>query len=238
VETRMDEHAEGAGVESLTTVSCPAPFRPMFERAQAYVEAYFRNRDERPQEGTIEIGGERYILVRAASMSVHFLDFIKSMYPALDESEAIEASSSVLFDMAHVIGQADAKNFHRAMGVTDPIAKLSTGPIHFAYTGWAFVDILPESSPTPDDDFLLLYDHPHSFEADAWLASGRKTGFCTCFMNAGYSSGWCEESFGVRLEAREITCRSKGDSQCRFVMAPPGRLEERIAEYLARSAPQ
>jgi predicted hydrocarbon binding protein len=217
---------------TLKTVHCPAPFVPMFERAQAYVEEYFGKRHEQPQEGTIDIGGERYILVRAASMSVHFLDFIKSMYPALDEREAIEASSSVLFDMAHSIGQADARAFHRATGVSDPIAKLSTGPIHFAYTGWAFVDILPESAPTPSDDYLLVYDHPHSFEADAWLRAARRTDFCTCFMNAGYSSGWCEESFGLRLSAREIACRSKGDPYCRFVMAPPARLEQRISEYL------
>ncbi len=220
---------------TLKTVKCPAPFEPMFERAQSYVEGYFRSRNERPHEGTIEIGGERYILVRAASMSVHFLDFIKSMYPALDEREAIDAASLVLFDMAHGIGKADARVFHKATGVDDPIAKLSTGPIHFAYTGWAFVDILQESAPSPDDDYLLVYDHPHSFEADAWVASGQRTDFCTCFMNAGYSSGWCEESFGVHLTAREISCRSKGDAACRFVMAPPARLERRIAEYLARA---
>lgn len=223
---------------TLKTVHCPEPFRPMFERAQEFVEEYFRSRKERPHEGTIEIGGERYILVRAASMSVHFLDFIKSMYPAFDDREALEAASSVLFDMAHAIGQADARAFHKATGVHDPIAKLSTGPIHFAYTGWASVDILPESAPTPDDDYLLVYDHPHSFEADAWLASGTGTNFCTCFMNAGYSSGWCEESFGVRLQAREIACRSKGDPHCRFVMAPPARLEERIAGYLAKQRAQ
>jgi predicted hydrocarbon binding protein len=221
---------------TLKTVKCPEPFQPMFERAQAYVEDYFRSRRDSPQEGTIVIGGERYILVRAASMSVHFLDFIKNMYPALDEREAVEAASAVLFDMAHAIGQADARAFHRATGVTDPIGKLSTGPIHFAYMGWAYVDILGESSPTPDDEYLMVYDHPHSFEADAWLATVGRTDFCTCFMNAGYSSGWCEESFGVRLQAREIACRAKGDLHCRFVMAPPARLEERIAEYRARQA--
>jgi two-component system, cell cycle sensor histidine kinase and response regulator CckA len=221
---------------TLKTVKCPEPFVPMFENAQAYVEEYFRSRKERPEDGTIEIGGERYILVRAASMSVHFLDYIKGMYPALDEREALEAASAVLFDMAHCIGMADARAFHAATKMHDPIAKLSTGPIHFAYTGWAFVDILADSSPTPDDDYLLVYDHPHSFEADAWLGTKSKVDFCTCFMNAGYSSGWCEESFGVRLEAREIFCRSQGDAHCRFVMAPPGRIEERVREYLARLA--
>ena len=44
------------------------------------------------------------------------------------------------------------------MKLKDPISKLSAGPIHFAYTGWAFVDILPESKASPDDNFYLKDD--------------------------------------------------------------------------------
>ena len=54
-------------------------------------------------------------------------------------------------------------------------------------------------------------------------------------MNAGYSSGWCEESFGLPLEAREISCRAAGHDRCRFVMAPAQHLEQRIEEYLEHS---
>jgi two-component system cell cycle sensor histidine kinase/response regulator CckA len=50
-------------------------------------------------------------------------------------------------------------------------------------------------------------------------------------MNAGYSSGWCEESFGITLVASEIMCVAKGDPTCRFIMAPPSRIEEHIARY-------
>jgi signal transduction histidine kinase/ActR/RegA family two-component response regulator len=52
-------------------------------------------------------------------------------------------------------------------------------------------------------------------------------------MNAGYSSGWCEESFGVQLVASEILCRAKGDQSCRFVMAHPSRIEEYVERYIA-----
>jgi len=217
---------------ALQTAKVPAAFEPLFAQAQDYVREYFGQRQEDPTQGTIAIGGERYILMRAASMSVCFFEFIRNMYPALDTNEAIEAASRVLFDIAHNIGRADAKAFHRATEVTDPIAKLSTGPIHFAYTGWAFVDISDESNPTPDDDFYLLYDHPRSFEADSWISLEKKTSFCTCFMNAGYSSGWCEESFAVVLVSREILCRARGDEHCRFIMAPPGRIEAHIEEYV------
>jgi len=53
-------------------------------------------------------------------------------------------------------------------------------------------------------------------------------------MNAGYSSGWCEESFGLGLVAVEIMCQAKGDPACRFIMAPPSRIEGHIAAYMRK----
>lgn len=216
---------------SLKAVKVPESFEELFSGAESYVDRYFKSYKNDITKGTIEISGERYILVRAESMSVQFLEFIKNMYPSLNEEESIEASSKVLFDMAKSVGKSDAKKFHEKTGVVDPIEKLSTGPIHFAYAGWAYVDILPESHPSPDKEFFLLYDHPQSFEADSWIATNKKTNFCTCFMNAGYSSGWCEESFGVSLVAREILCRARGDKYCRFIMSHPLKLEEYIYQY-------
>ena len=54
-----------------------------------------------------------------------------------------------------------------------------------------------------------------------WHAPASRTDAPVCVMNAGYSSGWCEASFGVPLVAVEILCRAKGDERCRFIMAPP-----------------
>lgn len=138
----------------------------------------------------------------------------------------------LLFDIAHAIGKMDARSFHQKMCVYDPIERLSAGPIHFAYTGWAFVDISAESKPTANEDYYLLYDHPFSFEADAWEKSGKKSTSCVCTMNAGYSSGWCEESFGIPLVASEIMCKARGDSACRFIMAQPSRIGQFIHNYL------
>jgi two-component sensor histidine kinase len=111
------------------------------------------------------------------------------------------------------------------MKLKDPISKLSAGPVHFAYTGWAFVDILPGSSPTHDENFFLTYRHPYSFEADSWIKSGKKSETPVCIMNAGYSSGWTEASFDMPLTSVEITCRAKGDKDCTFIMAPPDKID-------------
>src|SRR6185437_7725415 len=114
------------------------------------------------------------------------------------------------------------------MKLKDPISKLSAGPVHFAYTGWAFVDILPESHPTPDDNFFIKYKHPYSFEADSWIKSGKKSETSVCIMNAGYSSGWTEASFNMPLTSVEISCRAKGDKHCKFIMAPPNKIDSYI----------
>jgi len=225
---------------TLKSVRVPKEMEPLFEKAEKFVQDYFKGFKHDTGQGVLSIGGERYILVRASSMSVEFFEYINGMYPGLNEIEAAEAASSILFDMAHAIGKADAMDFHRRMGVTEPLAKLSFGPIHFAYTGWALVDIFPESRPSPDENYYLIYDHPNSFEADSWIKKNTppgeshpviKTDIQVCFMNAGYSSGWCEQSFSVELTAQEILCRAHGDGCCRFIMGHPKRLQGYIREY-------
>lgn len=219
---------------ALKTVRVPETIAAPFAAVEQLVSRFFRDRNDDPQHGTIEIFGERYLLVRAASLSVEFFALVADLYGPGREREADEFSRNILFDLAHAIGKSDARNFHAKMGLADPIARLSAGPIHFAHAGWAFVEIDASSRPAPGPDYYLLYDHPYSFEADAWLRAGKSRDFAACLMNAGYSSGWCEESFGVELVSTEITCRAKGDPQCRFIMAHPEAVEQRVREYFER----
>ena len=212
------------------TVSVPDDYEFIFSKVEEVVGEYFTGLNINPTKGSIDINGERYVLVRASALSFDFFHKIMDLYSDRGIQEAIVIGKNFLFDIAHVIGIEDAKNFHKVMKLKDPLEKLSAGPAHFAYTGWAFVNILPDSRPSPDEDFFLRYEHPNSFESDSWLRSGKKSDFPVCVMNSGYSSGWCEQSFDFPLTAVEITCRAKGDRQCTFIMAPP----HRISEYLEK----
>jgi signal transduction histidine kinase len=202
-----------------------------FEAAERVVSRYFAERAHAPERGTIEVHGERYVLVRAAALSVEFFTLVRGLYGEDRAREADEFARNILFDLAHAIGKSDARSFHAKMQLGDPIERLSAGPVHFAHAGWASVEISPESRPTPDEDYYLLYDHPYSFESSAWLEAAGRASFPVCVMNAGYSSGWCEESFGVTVVATEILCRARGDDVCRFVMAHPNRIEALVAQY-------
>jgi signal transduction histidine kinase/predicted hydrocarbon binding protein len=211
------------------TVSVPEQFKESFINAEKTVHEYFKSFAVDPSRASIEIGGQRYLLMRAASLSIGFFNTLAKLYPDKNEEEVLKLTSTFLFDIAHVIGLEDAKVFHQEMKVSDPIAKLSAGPVHFAFSGWAFVEINPESNPVADENFILKYSHPYSFEADSWIKEGKKSSKPVCFMNSGYSSGWCEESFGIKLTAVELTCKACGDEKCTFVMAPP----DKIKEYLS-----
>ena len=219
---------------TLRTVRVPPEIEPLFAKAEKVVAEYFNARRDDPARGTIEIFGDRYVLVRAGALSVEFFSLVRGLFGPGRAAEAEEFARNILFDLAHAVGKTDARNFHAKMGLTDPIERLSAGPVHFSHSGWAFVDISAESHPTPDEAYYLLYDHPYSFEADAWLRAGQQVHFPVCIMNAGYSSGWCEESFGVTLVASEILCRAKGDDCCRFIMVPPGHIERHIERYMRK----
>jgi signal transduction histidine kinase/CheY-like chemotaxis protein len=219
------------------TVRVPPEMAPLFERAERIVAEYFSDRTDDPERGTIEISGERYVLVRAAALSVEFFALVVDLYGPGREAEAEEFTQNILFDLAHAVGKSDARNFHTRVGLDDPMARLSAGPIHFAHAGWAFVDISPDSRPERGEGFYMLYDHPYSFESDAWIRSGKRRAASACIMNAGYSSGWCEESFGTTLVATEVMCRAKGDAACRFIMAHPAAIERHLARYLAAAPP-
>ncbi len=207
------------------TVIFPEVYKSVFDKAQGTVADYFKDISFQPSQGTITINEDRYVLIRASALSYDFFKEIKALYRDEGKNEAFDIGQNFLFDIGHVIGIEDAKQFHKKMKLENPIERIAVGPVLFAYTGWAFVDILPESTPTPDENFLLKYNHPYSFEADSWISKNKKSNKPVCIMNAAYSSGWCQQSYGVELTAVEITCRAKGDEKCTFIMAPPHKIE-------------
>ena len=72
----------------LDSVRVPEQFRAMFLKAQEQVGKYFQDRAHDPHRGTISISGERYVLVRAASLSTEFFDLVASLHHNLTKDEA------------------------------------------------------------------------------------------------------------------------------------------------------
>jgi len=207
-----------------TLVRCPEPFEPLFAAAEEAMGTFFTGLDRKPEKGEITISGERYLLMRAESLAIELQEELRKTF-----GEA--GARQIRYKLAKAAGIRDARMFHERLEVEEPEMKLALGPVHFAHVGWAFVDIFPESAPQPNEDYFLAYDHPFSFEAQSYLDNDLKSDHPVCHMNAGYSCGWCEVSFGIELKAEEISCRAKGDDRCVFVMAHPKNFDRLVREY-------
>jgi predicted hydrocarbon binding protein len=205
---------------TLRTAKVPAAFAPPFEKAEEYVSGLFADFQRRPEEGTVRIGGERYVILRCQSLFVAWFD-------ALEETFGEVAAREFIYNTAREIGRSDSGEFAKRLHVTDGVERLSAGPIHFAHAGWAFVEILEDSAPATDDSYYLHYYHPNTFESEVLASLGRRTTQCACLFSAGYSAGWCSEAFGLDVHGREVRCTARGDAKCEFIMAPAARLDER-----------
>jgi V4R domain-containing protein/activator of aromatic catabolism len=202
----------------LKTAKVPEAFVSLFEKADEYVSSLFKEFEHKPEEGTIRVGGERYILVRGESLFVALFDQLENAFGS-------DQAQEFIYNMARVIGKSDSKAFAENRGVVAPPEKLSTGPIHFAYSGWAFVNIYDDSKPAPDDTYFLHYEHPNTFESEIYKAKKKTAEKAVCYFSAGYSAGWCSEAFGLEVHAREIRCSVAGSDRCEFIMAPFDKLD-------------
>lgn len=209
----------------LKSVRVPPELEPPFARAEKFVEQLFADFQRRPHEGTLHVGGDRYVLVRAQSLYAGFFD-------ALAESFGEEVARGFIYNTAREIGRSDSRTFSERLGLSDGVDRLASGPVHFAHAGWALVDILPDSQPAMDESYYLHYYHPNTFESEVLHGLGRRLSQCGCLFSAGYSAGWCSEAFRVDVHGREIRCLSRGDSNCEFIMAPSHRLDEHEGRLL------
>jgi predicted hydrocarbon binding protein len=215
--------------EDLYSAKVPEPLKPVFLAAQQKMEQMFGNIDRKPADGKILLDNARYVMIRAESLATGIISEASKL---LGE----DAASMFLYNFANAIGKREAREFHAKFNLQDPVEKLSAGPVYFAFVGLAFVDIFKESAPAPNEDYFLIYEHPNTFESEVYKTEGRSATEPVCHFSAGYSAGWCSESFGLDLEAKEISCVAKGDKSCRFIMAPYSRIMshmEKVDEYLA-----
>jgi PAS domain S-box-containing protein len=173
-------------------------------------------------------------MMRAASLSVEFFDVMRHLYRDEGERKAFAIAHGILFDVAYAQGRADAKALHERFELVDPLERFLTGPAHFAKSGWASVELIEERLEPCGKESYLIFDHENSFEADAWLKSRDASSLPVCTMSSGYSAGWVSESVGTHLVSTEILCRARGDDCCRFVMASPEMIEERVKDYLTK----
>lgn len=214
-------------VSKPSVVKVPQATAPLFAEAESLFRGYFGALEFRPEHADIVVGGTRYVLLRSDSFSIELQEELRKTF-------GDDMARKIRYRVAKAIGGRDAKHYIERLGVTDPTMRIALGPVHFAFVGWASVDMLEESRLEPDEDCMLLYIHAESFEAEAYLGNAIETTETVCHMNAGYSAGWVSAAFGVELDATEVTCRARGDKHCGFVMGSPDRLADLVEQWRSR----
>jgi son of sevenless-like protein len=211
-------------MSELKAAGVPPELVDVFSSMEEKTKDFFSDIRSIPDLGKIEIGGTRFMWAQANGLALSFRDTVSEIY-------GTRGAEQILYKFGHSLGRSEAKAFHERFNLKEPIEKLAAGPIYFAYSGWAFVEILPSSAPQPNEDYILTYHHPNSFEAESMLERNIKTDHPICLINAGYSAGWCGESFGIPLDSREVSCEAAGDAHCTFIMTHRNKLFQRAQKF-------
>jgi len=211
-------------MSELKAAGVPSELVPAFRSAEEKIKSFFSDVTQIPEQGRIQVNGTRFMWAQARGLALAFRDSVTEIFGE-------KGSDQILYRFGQSLGRSEAKAFHDRFGLENLMDRLAAGPVYFAYSGWAFVDILPSSAPRPDEDYILTYHHPGSFEAEAFLADGLTSSSPVCHINAGYSSGWCSESFNIPLDAREVSCAAAGGEHCTFLMTHPSKMLERQRKF-------
>lgn len=206
----------------------PEEMLALLARARGYVERRFENFQRNPEEGWIRVDGERFVLVRCESLYLGLFDGMSRRF-------GDDAAFEMIYVMARDIGHSDCEAMCSRMGGADnAISCVAGGPPFFAFNGWAAVELLPTTQISTDEDCVIHYVHPNTFESEV-LAKRADISVKApaCLFSAGYSAGWGSASLDREMHAREIACVACGDPQCEFIMAPKHRLDDRVAEIQA-----
>jgi len=216
-------------------VKVPAELAPLFGRAEADVTAYLSHLTPDPRTVSSGVPADPPPWHEAGAVSARVFDVVQVAFGRTHGEAADAFAWDVLFGIGHALGQSHAHHLHGELRLTDPLARLAAGLVYESHMGWAQVAVLPETQFRADADCCLVYDHDHMRQPEARGPSGRESPCPVCIVAGAYASGWAEQSLGRPMVVSEVLCRAAGDACCRFVLAPPDRVEACVHRLLPRA---
>ena len=195
----------------MRAAEVPPEMLDAFEKARDIVKSYFDSLATVPGRGRVEVDKDRFILARTDSLS-------RVLRNVLSEIYGEHGSDQLLYSFGKAVGRTEARKLFTRFDLKEPMEKFGFGPTYFSFSGWAFVNLLHPSNPVPNENFLLVFSNQHSFEAEGFVSEHAISEKPICHINAGYLTGWCEESFEIPLETRELYCSAKGEGLDLFLM--------------------
>jgi hypothetical protein len=103
---------------------------------------------------------------------------------------------------------------YKKMGITNPNTLANMAFTFYSQMGWFNIIKTEWDEPAKTKTMTL----EHTVESESFGSTGKNVCYCT----AGLLAGIVEGSFGIRVQGREVKCRSKGDEHCVFSITNKG----------------
>jgi uncharacterized protein len=157
--------------------------------------------EHKPLEGKIQLIDEPVVMMPRFI----FTSMTQSLKKTMGEAPASGVNYRAYMDM----GKENVEHYKK-MGITNPKTLSDMAFTFYSQMGW-FNFVKEEWDEKTKMKTITL---SHTVESESFGNTGKNVCFCT----AGLLAGIIEGSFGIRVQAKEIKCKSKGDEHCVFTI--------------------
>jgi hypothetical protein len=157
--------------------------------------------EHKPLEGTISLIDEPVVMMPRFI----FTSMTNSLKKTMGEAPASGVNYRAYMDM----GKENVEHYKK-MGITNPKTLSDMAFAFYSQMGW-FNFVKEEWDEKTKLKTITL---SHTVESESFGNIGKNVCFCT----AGLLAGIIEGSFGIKVQAKEIQCKSKGDEHCVFTI--------------------
>jgi uncharacterized protein len=157
--------------------------------------------EHKPLEGRIKLIDDPVVMMPRFIFS----SMMGSLKKTMGEIPAGGVNYRAYMDM----GKENVEHYKK-MGITNPNILADMAFAFYSQMGW-FRIIRTEWDEAAKTKTITL---GHTVESEAFGTTGKNVCFCT----AGLLAGIVEGAFGIKVQSREIKCRSKGDEHCIFTI--------------------
>ncbi|MCQ8893665.1 MAG: 4-vinyl reductase [Methanolinea sp.] len=155
--------------------------------------------DFRPLEGKIQLIDDPVVMMPRFI----FTSMMNSLTRTMGEAPAGGVNYRAYMDM----GKENVAHYKK-MGISNPNTLADMAFTFYSQMGW-FRIIRMEWNEAEKVKTITL---EHTVESESFGKTGKKVCYCT----AGLLTGIVEGAFGIKVQGKEIQCRSKGDEHCVF----------------------
>ena len=155
--------------------------------------------EHKPLEGKIKLIDDPVVMMPRFI----FTSMMSSLTKTMGEMPAGGVNYRAYMDM----GKENVEHYKK-MGITNPNTLADMAFTFYSQMGWFRIIKMDWNEEAKTKTITL----EHTVESESFGNVGKKVCYCT----AGLLAGIVEGAFGIKVQGREVKCRSKGDEHCVF----------------------